>query len=94
VVDAPAEIDGIISKRRRLIGKRWVAAGGFILEERYRPVTERFFSGVPQAPPWRLSPGAVFHSNEDALTKVVLNAPALEKRLLARHNAEAFVFTA
>jgi len=30
----------------------------------------------------------------DALTKVVLNAPALAERLLARHEAEAFVFTA
>jgi FAD:protein FMN transferase len=30
----------------------------------------------------------------DALTKVVLNAPALAERLLARHKAEAFVFTA
>jgi len=30
----------------------------------------------------------------DALTKVVLNAPALADQLLARHNAEAFVFTA
>jgi FAD:protein FMN transferase len=30
----------------------------------------------------------------DALTKVVLNAPVLAERVLARHNAEAFVFTA
>jgi len=30
----------------------------------------------------------------DALTKVVLNAPALAEQLLARHSAEAFVFTA
>jgi thiamine biosynthesis lipoprotein len=30
----------------------------------------------------------------DALTKVVLNAPALAERLLTKHGAEAFVFTA
>jgi thiamine biosynthesis lipoprotein ApbE len=30
----------------------------------------------------------------DALTKIVLNAPAVAERLLARHAAEAFVFTA
>jgi thiamine biosynthesis lipoprotein ApbE len=30
----------------------------------------------------------------DALTKVVLNAPGLAEGLLARRNAEAFVFTA
>jgi hypothetical protein len=48
----------------------------------------------PRPPPWHLSPGVVFHGAEDALTKVALNAPALDERLLARHNAEAFVFTA
>jgi thiamine biosynthesis lipoprotein len=30
----------------------------------------------------------------DALTKIALNSPALAERLLARHGAEAFVFTA
>jgi FAD:protein FMN transferase len=30
----------------------------------------------------------------DALTKIVLNAPVLAERVLARHNAEAFLFTA
>jgi len=30
----------------------------------------------------------------DALTKVVFNAPVLAEGLLARRNAEAFVFTA
>jgi hypothetical protein len=30
----------------------------------------------------------------DALTKVVLNDPALAERLLTKHGAEAFVFTA
>jgi hypothetical protein len=48
----------------------------------------------PRPPPWHLSPGVVFHGDEDALTKVALNAPALDERLLARHNAEASVFTA
>jgi hypothetical protein len=37
--------------------------------------------------------GHCFHGDEDALTKIVLNAPVLDEQLLARHNAEAFVFT-
>ena len=62
---------------------------------RINSVTERFFSGVPHAHLLGVCHRALFfHGNEDALTKVVLNAPALDERLLARHNAEALVVTA